>query len=261
MRLWAGTSGYSYEEWRGGFYPDDAKPADMLGLYARKLPCVEVNNTFYRMPKTSVVRAWADSVPDGFRFVIKASRRITHRSRLKNADDAVRYLFGALEPLGDKLGAILFQLPPTFRKDIERLERFLSDLPECRAAFEFRHDSWHCEEVYRLLGEHGAALVGGDDDEVEASLTSTAAWGYARLRRSDYDDAALDDWAHRLKAQPWTDAFVFFKHESLGPQLAGDLIERVARIGAPLAKAPAAPLAGADGLASSRAARAVGDDG
>jgi len=218
MRLYAGTSGYSYKEWKGPFYPEKLPAAQMLSYYAEQLPAVEVNNTFYRMPKASVVAKWAQQVPEGFVFVIKASQRITHHRRLADAGEAVGYLWDAVRELGTHLGPILFQLPPNFRVDVARLRDFLASLPEgMRAAFEFRHDTWVDGEVHEALRAANAALCAADVDDAETSeLVSTADWGYLRLRRADYDDTELRSWAERVRMQKWREAFAFFKHEDEG---------------------------------------------
>ena len=153
--------------------------------------------------------------PPSFTFVLKASRRITHQARLgEAADGPLQYLWDASAALGDHRGPILFQLPPTARKDIDRLRRFLAALPDgMRPAFEFRHESWADDEVQGALAERGAALCAADTEDGEPELVPTAAWGYLRLRRTHYTDAQLATWAERVRAQPWQDVFVFFKHE------------------------------------------------
>jgi uncharacterized protein YecE (DUF72 family) len=221
MQILVGTSGFSYKEWKGSFYPDDLKSADMLGYYAERFLAVEINNTFYRMPKASVLGGWAEQVPPGFKFVLKASQRITHRKRLKDASEPLGYLLEAATALGPKLGPVLFQLPPYFKKDVARLRDFLRLLPEERPfAFEFRHATWAEDEVYELLRERNCALVCADTEESGdegAPIVPTADWGYLRLRRCDYTDEELAPWADRIRAQPWATAFVFFKHEEDRP--------------------------------------------
>ncbi len=224
MTLYVGTSGYQYTEWRGHFYPEDLATAGMLAYYASRLPSVEINNTFYRLPRPSVLEKWAADVPDDFRFVIKASRRITHMSRLaESCRDALAYLYETLEVLGPKRGPILFQLPPFLRADLERLQAFLEWLPPApRAAFEFRHDSWNTAEVHRTLSEKGCAWCSADVGDEEPAIISTADFGYLRLRRQDYTDADLATWASLVRESGWDDAYVFFKHEDegAGPALA-----------------------------------------
>jgi uncharacterized protein YecE (DUF72 family) len=231
MRVLAGTSGFSYKEWRGSFYPEDLPADEMLAYYSAKLPAVEINNTFYRMPKPALLEGWAAQVPADFRFILKASQRITHRKRLKEAGDEVAYFFQTAATLGDRLGPTLVQLPPNLRKDLPRLEAFLGVLPEgARAAFEFRHDSWFEDDVYAALRAKGAALCIAEDEELATPLVATAPWGYLRLRRQDYDDAAVAAWAEKVRAQAWSEAFVFFKHEDAGsgPRLAADFLQRIA---------------------------------
>ncbi len=234
MQVLVGTSGYSYKAWKGSFYPEDLKDADMLRFYAQRFATVEINNTFYRMPGRETLARWSEETPPGFTFVLKASRRITHEKRLSGeAADAVSYLFATAVALGPKLGPVLFQLPPFLKKDASRLRGFLSLLPEDRpAAFEFRHESWLDEEVYGILRSRGAALCSADTDESgeeAAPLVPTAGWGYLRLRRSDYGEPDLAAWADRIRSQPWDRAFVFFKHEEegKGPELAARLLRRL----------------------------------
>ncbi len=223
MRVLVGTSGFSYKEWKGSFYPEDLPADGMLRFYASKLPAVEINNTFYRMPKASLLAQWAEQVPDGFRFVLKASQQITHRLRLKNAEQPVRYFFDVASTLGDRLGPALFQLPPNLKKDLPLLSDFLALLPPAsRAAFEFRHESWFTDDVFEALKAEGAALCIAEDEDLATPLQPTAGWGYLRLRRQDYDEKALADWAKKVAGQPWDETFVFFKHEDggTGPKLA-----------------------------------------
>ncbi len=231
MRVLAGTSGFSYKEWKGSFYPEDLPADEMLASYAARLPAVEINNTFYRMPKAALLEGWAAQVPAEFRFVLKASQRITHFKRLKEAGPEVEYFFQTASTLGERLGPTLIQLPPNLRKDLPRLETFLSVLPRgARAAFEFRHASWFEEDVYSALRAQGAALCIAEDEELATPLVATAEWGYLRLRRQDYDDAAVAAWAERVRAQAWTEAYVFFKHEDAGsgPKLAAEFLHRIA---------------------------------
>lgn len=229
MKLFVGTSGYSYKEWKGSFYPERLPAGEMLRFYAQRLPAVEINNTFYRLPKASVIEAWAEQVPVSFRFALKASQRITHIKRLKDAAEETGYLFRTVATLGKRLGAILFQLPPSLRKDLPRLERFLDLFPdETPAAFEFRHRSWLDDDVFDLLRARGCALCVSDtDEEPETRLVGTVRWGYLRLRRSEYAGADLAEWAKRLRSQNWEKAYVFFKHEDegVGPKLAARFLE------------------------------------
>ena len=223
-RLWTGTSGFSYKEWKGHFYPDKLPANRMLEYYSRRLSSVEINNTFYRLPRAEMLEKWASQVPDDFAFVLKASRRITHMKRLKDVDDPLDYLTRtAVGALGDRLGPILFQLPPYLRADVPRLRDFLEIVPEdVRAAFEFRHESWFVDDVYQALADHNAALVTADTGEGEAPVVATAPFGYARLRKPGYDEDELAEWAAALARPEWSDVFVFFKHEDegAGPRMA-----------------------------------------
>jgi uncharacterized protein YecE (DUF72 family) len=228
VRFFVGTSGFSYKEWKGSFYPEDLPPDQMLRYYASKLPAVEINNTFYRMPKASLLATWAEQVSDGFRFVLKASQKITHHKRLKEAGPEVEYFFRVASTLGDRLGPALFQLPPNLKKDLPRLTDFLALLPPAsRSAFEFRHESWFDEEVFAALSAKGAALCIAEDEDLATPLQSTVGWGYLRLRRQDYDEAMIAEWAKKIASQKWDEMYVFFKHEEggAGPRLAGRLLE------------------------------------
>jgi len=229
MNLYVGTSGYSYKEWKGTFYPEDLPDKQMLHFYGERFRSVEINNTFYRMPKKSVLEAWAVEVPSDFKFVLKAPQKITHIQRLKDADDNVNYLLEVAGALKERLGPLLFQLPPYLKKDIPRLQDFLKLLPKgCRSAFEFRHQSWFDDELFALLRDHQAVLCIAEAEEgVEVPCKSTADWGYLRLRRPDYGDAELKEWVDRVKQQGWRDAFIFFKHEDegMGPKMAKRFLE------------------------------------
>ena len=226
MRLLCGTSGFSYPAWKGTFYPEDLPNARMLAHYAGQLPTVEINNTFYRMPVPKLLSGWAAEVPESFRFALKAARRITHEKRLAEADQPLAHFLDTARTLGVRLGPILFQLPPFLRRDLPRLEAFLALLPaDVPAAFEFRHDSWFEDAVFAALAARGAALCIADSDDLETPLRATAGFGYLRLRREAYDEAALAAWAGRISAQPWQEAYAFFKHEDagVGPRLAAGL--------------------------------------
>jgi len=220
MHIRVGTSGYSYKEWKGTFYPDDLPAAKMLPYYGERFDSVEINNTFYRMPDVKMVAKWGEQVPDGFTFVLKAPQRITHQKRLVGAGDDLRQLFEAGEVLGSKLGPVLFQLPPFSRKDALKLREFVAILPpDRRVAFEFRHDSWFDDEIYAILRDRDIALCAADTDEVtdpDALVIPTASWGYMRLRRTEYAPGQLTAWAERVEKQSWSDAYVFFKHEDEG---------------------------------------------
>ena len=230
MRLRTGTSGFSYKEWKGSFYPEKLPAARMLEYYSRRLDAVEINNTFYRLPRAELLEKWKSQTPEDFAFVLKASRRITHHKRLKDADEPLEYLTRtATEALGAAMGPILFQLPPYLRKDVGRLAEFLETVPDgVRAAFEFRHESWFGDDTYQALSDGGAALVTADTGEGEAPVAATAEFGYARLRRPEYDDGDLDGWAAAFREQGWDDLFVFFKHEDAGagPALAARFRQR-----------------------------------
>ena len=233
MRLYAGTSGFSYDEWKGSFYPEDLPAKQRLAYYATRLTTVEINNTFYRTPTTSVVEGWRGQVSGDFRFVLKASQRLTHQRRLKDCAEDLAHALGVYRAMQERLGPLLFQLPPNFKLDLPRLAAFLELVPhDLRAAFEFRNPSWFADEVYDVLRGHNAALVVSDvDDAPEPPLVPTADWGYFRLRRTAYAPDALDTWLARARAQPWSEAFVFFKHEDAGtgPKLAGEFLARAAR--------------------------------
>ena len=227
MRLLAGASGYSFKEWKGDFYPADMKPEGMLGFYSARLPTVEINNTFYRMPKTDMLENWARTTPAGFRFAIKASRRITHFAHLKaESADSVAFLYRCLASLGEKRGPVLFQLPPVMKKDLARLRDFLQLLPSDHgAAFEFRNESWFAQDVYALLKEAGAALCLSErEDNAPPPLVETAPWGYVRLRLENYAESDLEQWAQRLAATAWQDVYVYFMHEPTAPGYAQTLM-------------------------------------
>lgn len=235
MSFHVGTSGYSYPEWKGTFYPAKMPAKQMLGHYAAHFGTVEINNTFYRPPTAQLLESWAAQVPPDFRFVLKAPQEITHVRRLAGADAMVSELVATAAGLKERLGAVLFQLPPNFRKDAPRLREFLTLVSGCRVAFEFRHPSWFNTETYSLLRQHGAALCLADaDDDLEVPFVATADWSYLRLRRADYDAAALAGWAARLRSQNWREAFVFFKHEDAGagPRMATQLLDILADGGA-----------------------------
>ena len=234
MQLFSGTSGFSYKEWKGNFYPEKLPNGEMLSFYAQRLSSVELNNTFYRMPRTHVLENWRDQVDDSFRFSVKASRRITHIKRIKNCEDETEYLLSKLTTLGKRLGVILFQLPPHLKKDLERLKVFLALLPEnTPAAFEFRHSSWFDNDVYAALRERNFALCTADVDDTDhdSTLISTADWGYLRLRKAQYSTAALKMWADRIGEAQWEQGFVYFKHEDdgTGPALASQFLKIAGR--------------------------------
>jgi uncharacterized protein YecE (DUF72 family) len=229
MKIYVGTSGYSYKEWQNRFYPARMPPGEMLPFYAGRFEAVEINNTFYRMPTEKVLNSWAAQVPENFRFAVKAPRVMTHFKRLKGVDEEADYLFTTLGVLGARLGPVLFQFPASFHADKEALRNFLGQVPgQIRGAWEFRHPSWLQGGILDLLRENESSLCFTDTDEAPVTeLISTAPWGYLRLRRSGYTDLDLQQWLKRIRAQPWETAFVFFKHEdkARGPELAGRLAE------------------------------------
>jgi len=232
MQMLTGTSGYSYKEWVGPFYPEKTPASAMLRYYAERFPTVEINNTFYRMPDTSLLERWAQEVPAAFAFTLKAPQRITHIKRLKNVEVDVAEFMRRAAVLGDKLGMFLFQLPPTLRKDLPRLHDFLGALPPGRrVAVEFRHDSWRDDEVYETLRARGAALCVADTDEGDTPFVSTSNDAYLRLRRTQYSEGDLKAWADRIAAQPLERAYVYFKHEdeALAPRFARQLAEMWSR--------------------------------
>ena len=228
MRLSTGTSGYSYKEWLGAFYPEKLHPDEMLRYYAERFTTVEINNTFYRMPAESMLARWAQEVPPEFSFTLKAPRRITHEERLREAESSVTEFVRRAATLGDKLGVLLFQLPPYLKKDLHRLSDFLAVLPsDKRYAFEFRHASWQDDEVFDALRARGILYCVTDTDEGETPFVSTADCAYIRLRRTHYDDGDLRGWVERIAAQPLERAYVYFMHEdeALGTRFARRLDE------------------------------------
>jgi uncharacterized protein YecE (DUF72 family) len=233
MGLYVGTSGYSYKPWKGSFYPRGLPDRGMLRYYGERFPTVEINSSFYGMPRASVLEGWAGEAPSGFQFALKAPRTITHERKLGDAGDLTAQLVEVAGALTEgRRGPLLFQLPPTLKKDAARLGTFLAVLPRgVRAAFEFRHPSWLDDEVFGLLRDHGAALCIADADvDLDVPFEATSDWGYLRLRRPDYNDADLGRWVKRIQGQGWNDAFVFFKHEDegKGPRLATRFLELAA---------------------------------
>jgi uncharacterized protein YecE (DUF72 family) len=220
-KLLAGASGYSFKEWKGVFYPEDIKADEMLPYYAEHLSTVEINNTFYRMPKPELLEKWAADTPEHFAFVLKAPQRLTHIKKLEDCASDLEYFLKSAESLGRKRGPILFQLPPWMKKDLGKLDRFLALLPEgARAAFEFRHATWFDDETYALLKARHATLAASETDEKTGAfgppVLATTEWGYFRLRRTDYTEADLLAWIARIREQPWSEAWIFFKHEDEG---------------------------------------------
>jgi uncharacterized protein YecE (DUF72 family) len=224
MKIHVGTSGYGYKEWKGKFYPEKISPRDMLRFYSVRLETVEINNTFYHLPRESVLSAWAEQVPADFVFAIKAPQVITHLKQLRNVDAEMEYLFRSLAILGKKLGPVLFQLPKSFRANYALLAAFLDLIPAGAAcAFEFRSPSWLDGNIMDLLRERGHTVCTADTDEAPAhDIPGPTTWGYLRLRRTDYTDAVLSHWRERIVSRKWDRAFVFFKHEeeAKGPAMA-----------------------------------------
>jgi uncharacterized protein YecE (DUF72 family) len=229
MNFLVGTSGYSYPKWKGSFYPEKLPQKEMLSYYAQRFSVVESNNTFYRMPNVDALESWTKQVPESFQFVLKAPQAITHRKRLKSAQDELDNLINTSSVLQHRRGPLLFQLPPNFKKDLPRLESFLSLIGNgVRVAFEFRHESWFDDEVFDCLRANACALCNADADDLpSADLVSTTGWGYVRLRREEYTDKSLGMWIERLRSHAWGEAYVFFKHEDTGtgPRLAARFLE------------------------------------
>ena len=237
---WIGTSGYSYKEWKGSFYPADLPDDKLLPFYAGRFNTVEINYSFYRMPTVRQLHGWAKDTPADFLFTLKAPRRVTHDMRLRDAGDAVTYFCETASALKEKLGVLLFQLPPFLKKDAARLEDFLHQLPPgFRTAFEFRNQSWFDDEVFDCMRRFGVALCISESEHRDTPFEVTAGFGYLRLRRPDYTDEDLAAWAERLHevSAKWSDLFVYFKHEAegKGPQLAARLRSLLGIGGEPLA--------------------------
>ena len=224
MPLYVGTSGYSYKEWKGSFYPEALPAKEMLSYYATRLKAVELNNTFYRMPQPSMIESWRNQVPEDFRFSVKAPQTITHFRRLNNATPQTQLMLKTVAALEGRLGAVIFRLPENMKKDLKRLEMFLKELPaDTPAVFDFRHPTWFDDEVVELLRSQKRVFCMSDIEDLPESYTyKTADWGYVRLRRERYTKAELVKWVKRIKAQNWKETYVFFKHEDegTGPKLA-----------------------------------------
>jgi uncharacterized protein YecE (DUF72 family) len=229
MHFFVGTSGYSYKEWKGKFYPEGLPQQEMLSHYARHFSTVEINSTFYRMPRAGAFRAWARQVPDDFRFTFKAPQTVTHRKRLKKVGRETKSFQRAVAKLKGRPSPLLFQLPPNFKKDLPRLEAFLDLISnKTRAAFEFRHASWFDDEVFDMLRRKSVVLCIADmDDLPPPPVVGTAGWGYVRLRRKRYTRKQLHEWIEKFKLQNWSEAYVFFKHEETGtgPRFATRFLE------------------------------------
>src|SRR5262249_50201980 len=229
MNTWLGTSGFQYAEWKGNFYPEDLPAAKMLPFYAERLSTTEINYTFHRIPSAKTIENWKQLTPEKFRFALKAPQKITQFAKLRNCADTLRYFYDIVSALGEKLGPVLFQLPPNFKKDTFVLVDFVNCLPEkMHAAFEFRHDSWFADDVLAALKARNVALCIADTEKLETPKIATADYGYLRLRREDYNNNDIQRWTAfvREKGGHWTDAFIYFKHEEagIGPKLAGEMI-------------------------------------
>jgi len=234
MKFLVGTTGYSYKEWKGNFYPAMLPQKDMLSYYSERFSTVEINNTFYRLPTEDVVESWAQQTPDNFRFVLKARQVITHFKRLKDVERETDDFLRVASVLKSRQGPILFQLPPNLKKDVPRLDAFLQHVGgRTQLAVEFRHESWFDDEVFDCLRTHACGLCIADSDDLpDANLARTTNWGYVRLRRESYADEELQEWIARLRSQDWNEAYVFFKHEDLGtgPKLAARFVELAAGV-------------------------------
>ena len=232
MNTWVGTSGFQYAEWKGNFYPEDLPAAKMLPFYAERLPTTEINYTFHRIPAAKTIVNWNALTPARFRFSLKAPQKITHFARLRDCSDTVRYFHDVISALGDKLGPVLFQLPPNFKKDTLLLADFVNSFPTgMRAAFEFRHQTWFEDEVFNALRARNVALCIADTEDLTTPQIATADYGYLRLRREDYATADVERWAEFVRGNKnWNDAFVYFKHEEagIGPKLAKQMMEILA---------------------------------
>ncbi|MEZ4312544.1 MAG: DUF72 domain-containing protein [Polyangiaceae bacterium] len=231
MKLWIGTSGFSYPEWKGSFYPEDLPAKKMFGFYAGRFSTVEINATFYRMPTDKLIDGWVAAAPEGFRYTLKAPKTITYIKQLKECEQPVSFFLGRAERLGAHRAALLFHCPPYLKKDVPLLVEFLKMIPrEMRAAFEFRSSTWHDDGVYTALADAGAALCISDSEKLTTPLVATTDWGYLRLRDEGYSRDDLARWHAQITAQKWREAFVYFKHEDAGKGavLAGQLGEIVA---------------------------------
>ncbi len=230
MKIRIGASGFSYKEWLGHFYPEKLAGSKMLSYYAERLPTVEINYTFRRMPKAPMFEGWAKKTPPDFRFALKASQRITHFQRLRGIKEPLNYFIGIAGALGDRLGPVLFQLPPDLPRDDALLTDFLGEVRgRVRAAFEFRNRSWFDDRVFEILRTNQAALCIAESEKFSSPIESTASHSYLRLRNETYDDAGLEVWAARIRtiAKSADEIYVFFKHESAAPELAARLTAMV----------------------------------
>jgi uncharacterized protein YecE (DUF72 family) len=229
MQTWIGTSGFQYPEWKGTFYPEKMPASKMLGFYSAQFATTEVNYTFRRIPSPATMQRWVAETPERFIFILKAPQRVTHFSKLRDCGDTLRYFCGVVSALGLKIGPVLFQLPPTFKKDVTLLGDFLRELPEgMRAAFEFRNASWFADDTFAALAEAGVALCISESEKLSAPRVATASYGYLRLRREDYQAGDITRWAEFVRQQSgqWSDALIYFKHEEsgIGPKLAQQMM-------------------------------------
>jgi uncharacterized protein YecE (DUF72 family) len=230
MTIWVGTSGYNYPEWRGSFYPEKFSTAKMLAYYAERLDTVEINYTFYRTPDAKVMTQWAATVPERFKFTLKAPKRITHIARLKNCAEPLGFFIKSAAALGPKLGVLFFQLPPYLKKDLGVLDEFLEALPSgTQASFEFRHRSWFSDDVYERLKASKLALCVADSEKLSTPVVITAEYAYFRLRDEGYTPRDIDDWADAIltSTKSCREVFVYFKHEESGkgPEFARILLD------------------------------------
>jgi uncharacterized protein YecE (DUF72 family) len=230
MKSWIGTSGFQYAEWKGKFYPEDLPAAKMLPFYAEHFSTTEINYTFHRIPAPKTIDNWNKLTPPTFRFGLKAPQKITHWSKLRDCGDTIRYFCEVISGLDERLGPVLFQLPPTFKKDANVLDAFLRELPSTiRPAFEFRHESWFDDEILNLLRSNKAALCIADTKDLATPKEPTTTWGYLRLRREDYTKADIERWAAfaREQKERWSDVYIYLKHEDagIGPKLAKQIAE------------------------------------
>ena len=229
MNFWIGTSGFQYTEWKGNFYPEDLSTAKMLSFYAGRFATTEINYTFHRIPAQKTIENWKTQTPEKFRFALKAPQKITHWAKLRDCVNTLDYFCKMVTDLDERLGPVLFQLPPAFKKDADVLSSFLREFPDLRAAFEFRHESWFDEEIFELLKSRNIALCIADTDTITTPKKITANYGYLRLRREDYTDEDVSRWSEFVCEQNanWSDAFIYFKHEEsgIGPKLARQMIK------------------------------------
>ncbi|MBV9010051.1 MAG: DUF72 domain-containing protein [Verrucomicrobia bacterium] len=229
MKYWIGTSGFQYSEWKGTFYPADLHASRMLPYYAEQFATTEINYTFHRIPAPTTIENWCKLTPANFRFALKAPQKVTHFAKLRRCDDTIDYFYDVICGLGERLGPILFQLPPSLKKDTALLGAFVECLPaSMRAAFEFRHASWLDDEVFAVLRRANACLCIADSEKLSTPALQTSNWGYLRLRREDYQDADVLRWCDLLNelSASWSEAFIYFKHEESGrgPKLATQMI-------------------------------------